>query len=802
MNECYHCGDDCGDDPIHFEDKNFCCNGCKMVYDIFSSNDLSYYYELQGAAGTTPKTIEGKYDFLDKAEIIDKLTEFNEDTLQIVNLYIPHVHCSSCIWVLENLNKLNPAVSHSQVDFPKKTVRITYNPKSVSLKNLVLLLTRIGYEPYISLDDFDNIKKPIDRSLIYKLGIAGFAFGNVMFLSFPEYLNMIGNETGASEFWLEQYKGLFRWLMFAFSLPVVFYSGQDYLISAYKGLRSKILNIDVPISLGILVLFIRSSFEIIFDWGSGFFDSLTGLVFFLLLGKFFQQKTYSFLSFERDYKSYFPIAVSRLVDGKEEFIPLKEIKVGDQIVVHNQELIPADGVLMKGEANVNYSFVTGESKPVFKLEGDELYAGGKQIGSTIVIEVVKEVMQSKLTQLWNQDFDSSSDKEKDLTSIIDVVSKYFTIVILAIALGAATYWFFHDTTKMIIAFTSVLIVACPCALALSIPFTYGNIMQLFGRIGFYLKKSQIVESLTHIDTVVFDKTGTITYIDAMNVNYHGQALNEQQKIWIKSLCRQSKHPLSVAVYEHIDGPIIDEIDDYMEIAASGIKGKIEGIKISMGSADFVGINKFDIQHKTSLVHISIGEQYLGYFAIANRYRDGIEELAKELKKQFNIHIISGDNDAERSRLQELFGMDTEMHFDQSPVEKLEYIKSLKEKGHKVLMVGDGLNDAGALNESYVGISIADDVFNFSPASDAILEAKQFMLLPDLIRYSHRALQIVYLSFAISFLYNTFGLGFAVSGHLSPIFAAILMPVSSVSVVAFVTIASRTALRKLKKYNTL
>lgn len=796
--KCIHCGEDCGKHPIVWEGKNFCCEGCKTVYQLLNENKLSSYYDLYKAPGIKVEVQDfgKKYAYLDNEEIQRQLIYFKEGDYAKVKLYIPDIHCSSCIWLLENLYQLNKNITNSSVNFIKKEVDITFKATDISLRQIVELLASIHYIPMINLERVEGEKnKSENKKLIYKIGIAGFVFGNSMLFSLADYVP--GGEDMANE-----YRNFFGYLNLILALPVLFYCSNDYLQSAYKNLKHKVINIDLPISIGIITIFIQSAYEILSQTGTGYMDSMAGLVFFLLIGRWYQNKTYQALSFERDYKSYFPIAVSRLVDGKEEFIPLKEIKVGDQIVVHNQELIPADGVLMKGEANVNYSFVTGESKPVFKLEGDELYAGGKQIGSTIVIEVVKEVMQSKLTQLWNQDFDSSSDKEKDLTSIIDVVSKYFTIVILAIALGAATYWFFHDTTKMIIAFTSVLIVACPCALALSIPFTYGNIMQLFGRIGFYLKKSQIVESLTHIDTVVFDKTGTITYIDAMNVNYHGQALNEQQKIWIKSLCRQSKHPLSVAVYEHIDGPIIDEIDDYMEIAASGIKGKIEGIKISMGSADFVGINKFDIQHKTSLVHISIGEQYLGYFAIANRYRDGIEELAKELKKQFNIHIISGDNDAERSRLQELFGMDTEMHFDQSPVEKLEYIKSLKEKGHKVLMVGDGLNDAGALNESYVGISIADDVFNFSPASDAILEAKQFMLLPDLIRYSHRALQIVYLSFAISFLYNTFGLGFAVSGHLSPIFAAILMPVSSVSVVAFVTIASRTALRKLKKYNTL
>ncbi|MCK5857619.1 MAG: heavy metal translocating P-type ATPase metal-binding domain-containing protein [Bacteroidales bacterium] len=790
--ECIHCGEDCGKHPVVWEGKNFCCEGCKTVYQLLNENKLSNYYDLYESPGIKVEVQDfgQKYAYLDNEEIQGQLVYFKEGEYSKVKLYVPDIHCSSCIWLLENLYQLNKNITQSSVNFIKKEVDVTYKNTGISLREIVELMASIHYIPMINLEQVEGEKnKNENKKLIYKIGISGFVFGNTMLLSMPDYIP-------GGELLPENFKNFFGYLNLLFAIPVLFYCANGYLLSAYKNLKHKIVNIDLPISIGIITIFSQSAYVILSNTGTGYMDSLAGLVFFLLIGQWYQNKTYQALSFERDYKSYFPIAVAKLIDGKEEFIPLKNIQVGDQIVVHNQELIPADGVLMKGEANVNYSFVTGESKPVFKREGDELYAGGKQVGSTIVIEVVKEVMQSKLTQLWNQDFDSAS-KERDLSSIIDTISKYFTFLILAIAAAAATYWFFHDITKVAIAFTSVLIVACPCALALSIPFTYGNVMQIFGRIGFFLKKSQVVESLTHIDTVVFDKTGTITYLDSMSVKYNGKKLSDQDLLWAKSLTRQSKHPLSVAVYEYLDGEIIDFIDDYMEIASSGIKGKIEGKKILMGSADFVGKENFDMKANASMVHLSIDGVYYGYFSIVNKYRKGIENVASKLKKKFNIHIISGDNDAEKERLYELFGKDTELHFNQSPVDKLEYIKALKEKGHKVLMVGDGLNDAGALNESYVGISIADDVFNFSPASDAILEAKQFTRLPDLINYTHRAMHIVYASFTISFIYNILGLAFAVSGLLSPIIAAILMPISSVSVVAFVTLATRFALRKLK-----
>lgn len=201
------------------------------MYENFSDNELTCYYDFQENPGAIPSEIKGKYDFLDNPKIAEKLLEFDDETTQIITLFIPHIHCSSCIWVLENLHKLNPNITASQVDFPKKTVRVIFHATKISLKEVVILLSSIGYEPYISLEDYESGKKAVDRSLIYKLGIVGFAFGNVMFLSFPEYFEV-------SEFWLDHYKNTFRWLMFAFSLPVVFYSRNGYFIAAYKGLKS------------------------------------------------------------------------------------------------------------------------------------------------------------------------------------------------------------------------------------------------------------------------------------------------------------------------------------------------------------------------------------------------------------------------------------------------------------------------------------------------------------------------------------------------------------------------------------
>ena len=785
---CFHCGNECDTKIITIKDKNFCCNGCKTVFEIFSENDLTCYYDFQNNPGAIPEEIKGKYDFLEKQSIVDKLLEFNDGNLHVFNLYIPHIHCSSCIWVLENLHKLQHKISSSQVDFPKKTVRITYNSDIISLKEIVLLLSSIGYEPYISLEDYEVGKKKIDRSLIYKLGIAGFSFGNVMFLSFPEYFEVTG-------FWLEQYKGIFRLLMFLFSLPVVFYASQDYFISAYKGLRAKILNIDVPIALGITVLFIRSSVEIIFDLGTGFFDSLTGLVFFLLLGKYFQQKTYNFLSFERDYKSYFPIAVTRISsEGKEENVQIYDIEKGDRLLIRNQELIPVDGILINGNAKIDYSFVTGEAVPVSKKSGDKLFAGGKQLAGVIAMEVLTAVSQSYLTQLWSNDV-FQKDKNSSFKTLTDRISQHFTITILIIAFIATAFWAYYDASKALNVFTAVLIIACPCAIALAAPFTLGNMLRILGNKKCYLKNATVVEQLAAIDTVVFDKTGTLTTSKENQIDYKGVELSSEEKVLLKSTLRASNHPLSRMLYSSLPQKMM-AVANFKEYTGKGIQATFEQTIIKVGSSSFVKNTDEKINLDTS-VHIRINDIYKGKYVFKNAYRNGVKNLFSELNENYNLAVVSGDNEGEKTYLEALLPKNTTFLFNQKPEDKLKYVEALQNKGQKVIMIGDGLNDAGALAQSNVGISLSENINVFSPACDAILDASKFNQIGSYIKASKKAIKIIKYSFMLSLCYNLIGLYFATTGQLKPVVAAILMPLSSISIVLFTTIATNLLGKKIK-----
>lgn len=778
---CYHCGLDIEKkDEIVFDEKSFCCQGCKTVYEIFSLNGLTDYYNFETAPGATPQDIKSKYDFLEHEAIADKLLDFKEEDTHIVTLYIPHIHCSSCIWILENLHRLNKGISSSQVNFPEKKVRIIFNPHEATLKQIVHLLCSIGYEPYISLENYDGKKKSISRDLVYKLGVAFFCFGNVMLLSFPEYFEV-------EEYWLDNYKGFFRWLVFALSLPSFLYSASGYYVSAWRSIRMKMLHIDIPIALGIIIMFIRSTVDIIFDYGQGFFDSLTGLVFFMLLGKVFQQKTYNFLSFERDFKSYFPIAVTKIIaDRSEVSVPVYDVVPGDRLLIRNQELIPVDGILISNDAEIDYSFVTGESIPVTKYSGDKLYAGGKQIGKVMEMEVLSSVSQSYLTQLWSNEVFSKKE-ERTYKTLTDNISHYFTPMLLLIAVISFSVWLFIDVTTAFNVFTAVLIVACPCALALSAPFTLGNVLRIMGNRKMYLKNATVIEQMAKIDTIVFDKTGTITTNKKSSIYFEGTTPDSKQLVFIKNVLRGSNHPLSRMLYEHLPVTQVLPVQDFKEVTGKGIQGVVEGFEVKIGSASFVGCEETNtLQTK---VHISINRNHLGKYVFDNQYREGLAELFEELGKNYRLKILSGDNEGEREVLRNLLPKKTVYLFNQKPEQKLEYIKELQYKGCNVMMIGDGLNDAGALAQSNVGISISENVNVFSPACDGILDASQFRNIGYFLKLSKNTIKTIKMSFALSLLYNVVGLSFAVTGMLFPLTAAIIMPLSTVTIITFVTVMS-------------
>jgi Cu+-exporting ATPase len=764
-----------------------------MVYEILDENNLCKYYEIDDQAGVSLRgRSQERYAYLDDPDVKEKLIEFSDGELTRVSFHLPQIHCASCIWLLEQLYRLNPGISQSRVNFLRKEVHLQYDEKTTTLRKVVELLASIGYAPAINLSDLDGEHKPlVEKTYYYKLGVAGFAFGNIMLFSFPEYL-------GLDKFLEGEFFRLFGYLNILLAIPAVFYSGIDYLRSAWIGLTQRQLTIDVPIALGMLTLFFRSTFEILTHTGAGYLDSLSGLIFFLLIGKWFQQRTYHNISFDRDYRSYFPIAAWRKKGQTEESVTLDKLDVGDHIMVRSQELIPADGVLISVDAEIDYSFVTGEARPVHIASGEKVFAGGRQMGGNIEVALTKKVSQSYLTQLWNEDA-FTKDNATEASALADTVGKYFTAVILLIAFSTLAFWLSKDPSIAFQAFTAVLIIACPCAVALSIPFTFGNVLRILGKNQFYLKNTNVIEALQKINSIVFDKTGTLTSQEEKSLEYHGRRLAEQERQVFFHLARQSNHPISrqLTLYFRDSLPVnyISEkpdIQQFREEVGKGILGTFEDKAYRIGSGSFVNLSGEEQEDRS--VYLQIDDEVVGSFSIQQHYRPGLPEVMAFFRSLGKVFLLSGDNEKEKLRLKPFFSSPKHLLFNQSPTEKLRFIESLQEKGNTVLTLGDGLNDAGALKQSNLGFVVTENTNNFTPACDAILHASRFGQLPDMIDYARKSINLVYMAYGLAFIYNVIGLSFAVQGLLSPVIAAILMPASSITIVLFGMISSNLLAR--------
>jgi Cu+-exporting ATPase len=782
---CFHCGTPLRGAVFTSQRKSFCCQGCLTVFELLTENGLDDFYRLGKAAGVRVKAApkQEEFSYLDEPALRRQLVDFADERVTRATFRVPSMHCIACVWLLENLFRLKPGIGYSRVNFPRKEVFIAFEHGKVKLSEVAGLLTALGYAPDFNLSDLEERpRRAVSRRLWLQLGVAGFAFGNIMLLSISSYL-------GLDAFSGPGLRKLFGWSSLVLALPVLAYSAADYWRAAWVAARQRILTIDVPIAVGIGALAAWSAGEVLTGRGPGYFDSLAGLLFFLLCGKMFQQKTYDRLAFDRDYKSFFPLSILRKSGGKEERIALSQLQAGDQLVIRNGELIPSDSRLLCGAAMIDYSFVTGESEPVEKAAGAHIYAGGRQIGGAIEIETVKEVSQSYLTSLWNQKTFCKDQAGPSLDTVTNRYSRRFTKMVLAVAAGSALFWLLTDSSRALAAFVSVLIVACPCALALAAPFTLGAAQRLLARRKVFLKNSSVIEALARVDTVVFDKTGTLTACGAGAVVFLGEPLGDEEEGRIFSVAQHSTHPHAVRLAESIKAEHPSQpVRSFCETAGCGIEGLVGGQEIWLGSAAWLKSRKVAVESPArpcgSLVHVAINGKYRGCYTLWNGLRPRAGEAIRQMSAHYELALLSGDNEKERERFGGLFGNSGQVHFNQSPLHKLQFIRQLQAPGRTVMMVGDGLNDAGALRQSDVGVAVVERIGAFSPASDVIMAAQMVPRLPEVLRFAKSSVRVVRLSLVISAIYNIVGISFAARGLLSPVLCAILMPLSSVTVVAF------------------
>lgn len=779
--QCFHCGDVNPKNAEVYDEKRFCCNGCVQVYRLLSDAGLDEVYKNESFL---PTANQGKkdYAYLDLPDIQEKLIRYESDGLKVVSFELPTIHCASCLYILEAMPSWQDGVKRLDVQFSSKRAIIYFDPKVIALSEIAKRLHSIGYPLNINLD---TNEKRVDgaKRYIAPLAVAGFCFGNIMMFSLPEYLGL-DNQTYL------QFGHLFRYLSMILALPVMLYAANVWHRSAYQALKRKVVTIDLPIVVGIWVLFLRSVYEVVVLHQPGFFDSLAGLVFFLLIGKWYQQKTFDRLSFDRNFTAFLPLVVNiEDSNGKLSQKSASDIRKGDVLFLRHGEIIPADARLLSEEASINYSFITGEAEPELVKQDTQLFAGGSVQGKAIRVEALRAVEESYLHALWDARRKGVKSKFQNIT---DSVSAGFSKAILAVAALGFLAWLPFDASTAAMVFTAVLIVACPCALALAAPFSMGSGIRTLAKRGVYIKNPDAMERLGTVDHLIFDKTGTLTHSDREKIAYEGTPLSFSEKEWLAATVKQSAHPVSVALATYLNLESDTDPTSFKEEEGKGITATFGEHTVRVGSAAFTQSD----EREGARVYVQIDGQSVGHFLWKNNYRNDIDAMLNTLGKSYPIGLLSGDGDAEREALYDLYKDWNSMAFRQKPDEKMDTVESLQESGQKVLMAGDGLNDTAALKSAWFGLAVSENTQSFGPSSDGIIESQNLHKLPDVLTYAQKLQRVTKESLRLSLIYNVLGLSFALAGVLTPIYCAILMPLSSVTVVGYVVLREQAVRRKI------
>ena len=789
---CKHCGDPCLTETIVQDGNSFCCSGCSMVYVILQENNLLDFYRIDERAGARQNKKEtDDYAWLDVPKLAARFVRYRDEKRCHAELELPGIHCSSCLWLLERLPRLLPGVRSCTIDFSRKLGTVVFDPQATNLRQITEMLDRIGYPPHFRAQG-EVADKNNNRALIYRIGVAGFCFGNIMLMSFPEYFGLSELLAGAAagSGWV---KVAMNGLLLLLSLPVMFYAGRGFFTSAAYALQARRVTIDLPIALGMLALFGRSFYEILSGAGAGYLDSLAGLVFFLLIGRWFQTYSFARLNFDRDYRDYFPVAAYREDDaGAPVPIASEDVEAGDVLLIRPGQLLPADGTLLSAVAHgIDYSFVTGEAEPAAVHEGQEVFAGGRATASALRVLVTKPTDQSYLLQLWLQQEDEQKTAE---VAPPEWLIRAFTAIILLLAAGTLAYWYQVDTTRAYRAATAVLIIACPCALALAAPFAYGTLQRLLASDGFYFRGPAVVERLGTVDTFVFDKTGTLTEEGSTDrLSFVSPRSGSFEAVFL-AMARQSTHPRSKEIVRALstDAPeaMSDRIGEVEEVTGKGLRLQHQGREFLIGSPAFCGFPNY-----TEGTFAAIDG--LLQFSLKPRrsvIRTGAGEMLREMNSRGDTWLLSGDHTSPGNIWEKYFPGDR-ARFRQSPFDKRQHVGKLQENGAGILMVGDGLNDAGALAAATVGLAVNEDEARFNPACDGIVKAERLTNLPAVLRATKRMKPVIHTTYLLAFAYNVVGLSYAMTGALSPVVAAILMPLSSVTIVVVASLGAGIVWRR-------
>ena len=781
MSACTHCDEEIivpiFDDSDQEKLSPFCCNGCLTVFHVLHEKGLENYYDIKKNSNILKRRspVENKnvqFKYLDELDFINEYTYSNLEGDQTIEFYLEGIHCLACLWLIEKLPEYLSDVKSSRLDINRSVATVSIKREGL-FSNVARELNNLGYKPHALKRNqkIKDLKRREERKMMLKIGIAGAGAGNIMLYAVSIYAGAEGN-----------YAKFFNLLTIIFAVPVLFYSATPFYTTAWNAIKNKTLSIDIPISISLIIGTVFGIYNLITGVHENYLDGLTALIFLLLLSRYFLNKiqseglSASDLSFFYQGQSVLKKVDDKFIETNPQFLDQSDI-----IKIQTNQILPVDGVIIDGATTFNNSLLTGESKPEPADIGCKVYSGTMNLGSDVLVSVEKTNQDTRLGKILKQ-VESGWIQKAHIVEFTNRISKYFLITVLLLSAILFTILALKGNYKEAIERSlTLLIVTCPCALALATPLTLTRTLSRASKKGIIIKNDEVIEKLSQVDSVYLDKTGTITF-GQLKISELTKIANTTIDIMdvIISLEKLSMHPVAHALkeYAHKNGAkTIYDVNALREILGFGVEGLIKDIKYEIKSGK-----------------IFENEKLVATYLLDDKVRLDSKPSIEQIKSLgIKVSVLSGDQQPIVEKISNLVGIGSENTYSEiTPEKKL----SIIENTQKAVMVGDGANDAMALSKAYVSIAVLGAMDISLRAADVYLSTPGILPVADLIVISKETMKVVRRNLILSLMYNSLSVYAAFTGLISPLVAAIIMPVSSLTVLLSTIIGTRKLNQKL------
>ena len=763
------------------EAKYFCCKGCQGVYHLLRSEGLDDFYEKMGDTKLDP----AKEDIGDVQKF--DLDGFNEkyikqkDGFNEIYLIIEGIHCSACVWLNEKVLHKQPGIVEAVINQTNNKAKIVWDPQSIKLSQIILVIRSIGYNAYPYDPNMQEEQaNAIRRSYYSKLLVGVFTTMNIMWIAIAQYA---GYFTGMKS----EIKNILNFAEFVLATPTLFYTGSIYFKGAYYGIKNRYVNMDILVATGASLAYIYSIYAMFSHKGEVYFDSVTMIITFVFAGKYLEVLSKKNAVDRLDgFNSSLPSEVLIVRENEKVLVSIQEVKEGDIIEVKAGEKIVIDGIIIFGEGSFDTASLTGESNPILLKKGDKIISGYVSLDSVIRYRATNDAKSSVLSKITSLLEDSMNKKPK-IEKLANIISGYFSTAILLLSLGTFLFWHFGGSSfeRSLIVAISVIVIACPCALGLATPVSTLVGLGLGAKKGILFKEASFLETMAKCDVLMLDKTGTITEGKPKIVKK--EYFEEFDKSLLYSLVKNSSHPISNAIAEHIKDENVNliELEDIKTVEAKGIKAKYKNSMIYGGNRSLLkenGLTCREISSEYSQFYFVIDGIIVARFELEDVPRSDAKTYIKEIQNLgIEVVMLTGDNETVAKKIAAEVGIRT-VHASLLPKDKADMVENARKEGKKVVMVGDGINDALALSRSEIAITLGSGTDIAINVSDVVLMNDSFESLYDAFMISRKTYRVIKENLALSFVYNSITIPLAMAGFVIPLFAALSMSLSSLLVI--------------------